>query len=90
MGLYQADPGFCKGGPRPSWPPGGGQGPRGPPGSAPDYLGEQFFVGRGGAKAPLPPLDPRLPTLGLHYTDPYRGGGGRLATLSEKVRRCEA
>ena len=32
-----------------------------PPGSAPDYLGEQYFVGRGG-QGPLspPPLDPRL------------------------------
>ena len=33
---------------------GGGQGPLGPPGSAPDYLGEQFFVGRGG-QGPLGP-----------------------------------
>ena len=30
------------GGPRPSWP-------------APHYLGEQYFVGRGGAKAPVAP-----------------------------------
>ena len=36
-------------------PGGGGQGPLGPPGSAPDYLGEQFFVETGGAKAPLAP-----------------------------------
>ena len=52
------------GGPRPSWPPGGGrgQGPLGPPGSAPDYLGEQFFFFfGGGGQGPLaPPLDPRL------------------------------
>ena len=36
---------------------GGGQGPLGPPGSAPDYLGEQFLWGGGGggAKAPLAP-----------------------------------
>ena len=34
----------------------------GGPGSAPDYLGEQFFVGRGGGARPPwpPPLDPRL------------------------------
>ena len=32
-----------------------------PPGSAPDYLGEQYFVGRGGPRPPWPPrLDPRL------------------------------
>ena len=35
-----------------------------PPGSAPDYLGEQFFVGRGGGQGPLaPPLDPRMRPL---------------------------
>ena len=39
----------------PSWPPGGGQDPLGPPGSAPDYLREQFFVGGGGGQGPLGP-----------------------------------
>ena len=37
---------------------GGGQGPLGPPGSAPDYLGEQYFVGRGGGQGPLAPPPP--------------------------------
>ena len=67
---------LLRGGGGPGGGPGGGQGPLGPPGSAPDYLGEQFFVGRGGGKAPLaptsdffyfsPPLDPRL--VGLGYS----------------------
>ena len=39
---------------------GGGQGPLGPPGSAPDYLGEQYFVGGGQGPLGPPPLDPRL------------------------------
>ena len=40
----------------PSWPPGGGgKTLLTPPGSAPDYLGEQFFVGRGGGQGPLGP-----------------------------------
>ena len=29
-----------------------------PPGSAPDYLGQQFFVGRGGGQGPLGPPPP--------------------------------
>ena len=33
----------------------GGPIPLGPPGSAPDYLGEQFFVRRGGGQGPLGP-----------------------------------
>ena len=52
----------------PSWPPGGGGGKIKAllaPGSAPDYLGEQYFVGRGGGARPPcpPPLDPRLNPL---------------------------
>ena len=41
----------------PSWPPGGGKALLAPPppGSAPDYLGEQYFVGRGGGQGPLGP-----------------------------------
>ena len=42
----------------------GGQCPLGPPESAPDYLGEQFFVG-GGGKAPLPPPPGSAPVVVL-------------------------
>ena len=38
---------FVRGGQGPL-DPRGGQGPLCPPGSGPDYLGEQFCVGRGG------------------------------------------
>ena len=56
---------FVRGGPRPSWPPGGG-GPR-PSWPAPHYLGEQYFVGRGGPRPP--PLDPRMHVSWKHETN---------------------
>ena len=49
---------FVRGGPRPSWPPGGGAKALLARAS---LFGGAIFCGEGGAKAPLaPPLDPRM------------------------------
>ena len=51
---------------------GGGKALLVPPGSAPDYLGEQFFVGRGGRPPCPPPLDPRLSVYAVCVCAMYR------------------
>ena len=56
---------FVRGGQCPLGPRGGGgKALLADPESAPDYLGEQFFVGRGGGGQGPPPLDPRLSAYG--------------------------